>query len=129
MRFNRRYLGPAFGIVMSLALVGAVFAGSSTARWTDAPVGKNTPIFQDITFTTFKVWSCANKNSDLNAYFDWMHHWPLLPSTGTRQVAYPCKNTTTKYTFTWSASSTADYSVEYTRTNNSKVSTNWSAAY
>jgi hypothetical protein len=126
---TRKYLGPVAGLAMSLALAGIANAGFSSDRWVSAPIGKNTPIFQNISFTTFKVWSCSNHNSDYNAYFDWMHHWPLLPSTGTQEVYYPCHNQAGTWTYTWSAGSRADYSVEYTHTNNSSVTTNWSASY
>lgn len=114
---------------MSLSLAGIVFAGFSSDRWVSAPIGQNTPIFYNINFTTFNVWSCENHNSDYNAYFDRMHHWPAFPSTGTHEVYYPCHNTSGTYTYTWPAGSRADYSVEYTYTNNSTVTTNWSASY
>jgi len=125
---RRKYLGPIAGVVLSLAVAGMVVAGTSSARWNNATPGTNTSMWTNINHTTFNVWSCANHNSDLNAYFDWMHHWPVLPATGTLQVTYPC-NVSGTYTYTWTAGSRADYSVEYTHYNNSNVSTNWSASY
>ena len=126
---RRKYLGPVTGLLISLALASVAWAGSSTAHWVSQPVGKNTPIFQDINHTKFDVWSCTNHNSDTNAYFDWMHHWPIFPSTGTQEVYYPCHGGSGTYTYTWSAGSNADYSVEYTHTNNSSVTTYWKATY
>lgn len=127
---NRKHLGPVAGLVMSLALAGFAWAGFSSASWVSQPVGTNTPIFSNINFTTFNVWSCQNHNSDLQAYFKWMHHWPALPSTGQGAEAYyPCNNQAGTYTYTWSTSTRADYSVEYDHTNNSSVTTQWSASY
>lgn len=126
---TRRYLGPILGLALSLGIGGVALAGFSSDHWVNKPVGQNTPTFNNISFTTFRIWYCVNHNSDLNAYFDWMHHWPIFPSTGTQEVIYPCRNTSTVYYYTWSESKTADYSVEYTHTNNSSVTTYWSANY
>ncbi len=126
---RRKYLGPLAGLAMSLVVAGVALAGTSSDRWVNAPIGSNTPLFQNIDSTKFDVWDCENLNSDYNAYFDWMHHWPAFPSTGTQEVYYPCHNTVGTYTYTWNAGSSADYSVEYTDTNNSSVTTNWQATY
>ena len=125
---SRKYLGPIAGLALSLAVAGMALAGTSSARWVNATIGTNTSTFSNINFTQFSVWSCTNRNSDLNAYFDWMHHWPGLPQTGTQLVLYPC-NVAGTFSYKWTAGSRADYSVEYTHYNNSNVSTNWSAAY
>ena len=127
---SRKYLGPIIGAVLSLVVAATVFAGSSSGTVTNGNPGWNTPIFNSVSFTTFKIWSCTNHNSDTNSYYDWMHHWPVIPSTGTQLVAYPCKNTTTQYSYTWSASGTADYSVEFASNyNTGTFSDHWSASY
>ncbi|MDP2326266.1 MAG: hypothetical protein Q8N51_19870 [Gammaproteobacteria bacterium] len=127
---RRKYLGPVIGAMLSLVLAATAFAGSSSGTVTNGSPGWNTPIFNSVSFTTFKIWSCTNHNSDTNSYYDWMHHWPVIPSTGTLRVAYPCRNTTTKYSYTWTAGSTADYSVEFLYNYNTGLfSDSWSAAY
>lgn len=126
---NRKYLGLVFGLALSLVVAASVLAVTTSGRWSGAAPGRNTPLMQNINSTYFRFWSCVNHNSDLEAYWDWMHHWPIAPSTGTYQQHDQCRNTTTKKLLIWSASSLADYSVEYTRYNNSSVSTNWSQDY
>ena len=126
---NRKYLGLVLGLVLSLLVAASVLAITTSGRWTSKAPGSNTPLMQNISATTFRFWSCVNHNSDLEAYWDWMHHWPIIPSTGTQEKHASCRNVTTKRVLSWSAGSSADYSVEYTRTNNSRVSTNWSQDY
>jgi hypothetical protein len=126
---SRKFIGPLSGVAVSLVLVGVVLASTTTGSWTDAPVGKNSPIFQNISSQSWSIRYCVNKNSDLQAYFDWMHHWPILPSTGTDEKDVACRNTSTWRTMSWSAGSRADYSVEYTHTNNSKITTRYSTTY
>jgi len=126
---RRKYFPALAGLTLSLALAGVVIAGSSTDHWISQPTGKNTPLFQSINHTKFDVWDCSAHQSDLGAYFDWMHHWPIVPPTGTQEVRYPCDGQTPGvWSFTWNGS-TADYSVEYTHTNNSNVTTWWKASY
>lgn len=104
---------------------------SPTTCWHSRSVistpGWNTPVFNNISSTKFRIWSCRSSASSL--YYDWMHHWPALPSTGTREVRYTCENTTSKWAYTWTASGTADYSVEYTHRNSATISNSWDATY
>ncbi len=126
---HRKYLGLILGLGLSLLVAASALAVTTSGRWSSAAPGTNTPLMQNINSTYFRFWSCVNYNSDLEAYWDWMHHWPILPSTGTYQQHDACRNTTTKKLLIWSATSLADYSVEYTHYNNSNVSTNWSQDY
>jgi hypothetical protein len=126
---NRKYLGPVAGLGLSLLMAATVLATTTSGTWSSQPPGTNTPLMQNINSTSFSFWSCVNHNSDLEAYWDWMHHWPIIPSTGTYEQHAPCRNTTTKQWLFWSAGPLADYSVEYTHTNNSNVSTSWSEQY
>jgi hypothetical protein len=125
---TRRYFGPIVGLVLSLGLAGTVLAGYSSDHWINRSPGTNTPIFTNINHTTFRTWSCTNTAMYL-AQWDWMHHWPIFPSTGTQVVYYPCHGGTGVSSYTWSAGSNADYSVEYTHWNNSNVTTYWDASY
>ena len=58
-----------------------------------------------------------------------MHHWPIIPSTGTREISYPCNNNSTHWSYTWTAGGTADYSIEYTHNNSATITDSWSAGY
>ena len=124
----RKFLGPVFGLILSLGLAASVFAsGSSSGTVTNANPGWNTPTFNGISNTTFQIWSC--KSSSSYGQYDWMHHWPMIPSTGTQRVNFGCYDNTTHHYYKWTAGGTADYSVEYTNDNHWTITDSWSANY
>ena len=126
---SRKFIGPLVGVAASLVLVSAALASTTTGSWSAAPVGRNSQTIANISSQSWSIRYCTNKNSDLQAYFDWMHHWPIFPSTGTDEKDVACRNTSTWRTMSWSAGSRADYSIEYTHTNNSKITMSFTTTY
>lgn len=88
--------------------------------------GWNTPIFNNISSTTFGINNCTS--SDTSLIYDWMHHWPAFPSTGTATRSLACIANSTVRSTRWTAGGTADYSVEYTRRDNVATFSNWWSA-
>lgn len=122
----RKYLGLLAGVLLTLVVSATAYAstiGPNTI--TNAPVGWNSPIYTATT-TSFSIQSCTSSSGTL--YFDWMHHWPLIPSTGTAEKALTCANNTTWRTASWSGGS-ADYSVEYTQRNSATISLTYKIVY
>ena len=114
----RKFAGVLLGAAMSLCIVGAVMAGTIGQNWAvDVSPGWNSPTF-DTSATgavTHRIAFCQSSRSSL--YYDLMHHWPLLPSTGTGHQAFTCANTGTWVAHSWTVSA-AQYSVEYEKLQN-----------
>ncbi len=115
MRF-RRYIGLMLGVVLALTLAASVVA--STIGWnsvTNKGIGWNSPIFAHSPDgpITYKIRYCDRQDNASPIYFDLMHHWFALPSTGTQTISYPCQWTSTAWSYTWTNRASADYSIEY----------------
>lgn len=108
----RKYAGLGFGIVLSLILGASVLASQIGPNYiSNKAPGWNSPIY-NASSTTFSIQYCVSNGS--YGLYDWMHHWPFFPSTGTQLKAITCAYNSTWRSASWSASGTADYSVEYT---------------
>jgi hypothetical protein len=111
----RRYLGPVLGLVMALALAASVAANTiGPNRVSSAGVDWNSEIFTKTSNGTvsYAIQYCSRSTSTYLT-FDLMHHWFLLPSTGTQTVSYTCQNNSSWWNWTWSNVASADYSIEY----------------
>jgi hypothetical protein len=122
-----KYAGLVLGLTLSIVVAGVALAGRSTGHPINAGPGWNTPIFNNISFTTFGINNCQSSASSLK--YDWMHHWPIIPSTGTAERSLACIHNNIVRSTTWSANGTADYSVEYTHNNSATFTNYWSADY
>lgn len=123
----RKYAGVGLGLVLSLVLAASVMASQigPNSISTQSP-GWNSPIY-NASSTTFKIKNCSSSAGSLK--FDWMHHWPLIPSTGTLEKSLTCSSSSTWQPASWSASGTADYSVEYTRNNSATITLTYQINY
>jgi hypothetical protein len=122
-----KFSGIMLGLVLSFLIAGIALAGRSTGHNVDARVGWNSPTFRNTTSMHFGQNNCQ-ASSDNYIIFDWMHHWPIFPSTGMGWKSLRCALTNTVYYANWSGGA-ADYSVEYTHDNQWLLNNWWSADY
>jgi hypothetical protein len=122
-----KYAGLMLGLVLSILVAGVALAGRSTGHVVNASPGWNTPIFNNTSSMRFGINNCQSSANNLT--YDWMHHWPIIPSTGTSPKSLACVLTNDVKYASWSAGGTADYSVEYTHANSATITNYWSADY
>ncbi len=123
----RKYAGVGLGLVLSLVFAATVMASTiGPNSITNKGPGWNSPIY-NASSTSFYIRYCSSSVGSLK--FDWMHHWPLVPSTGTAEKSLTCANNSTWQWAGWSASGTADYSVEYTRNNSATITLTYEIDY
>jgi hypothetical protein len=120
------YVGLMLGIVLSILVAGVALAGRSTGHVVNASPGWNSPTFNSTSSMHFGINNCQSSSN--YAIYDWMHHWPIIPSTGTKEQSLRCQLTNDVKYADWSGGS-ADYSVEYTHSNGATITNYWSADY
>ena len=121
-----KYAGLGLGLVLTLLHASVALAGRSTGHVVHGNPGWNSPTFNNTSSMTFGINNCTSQ--DLGLSYDWMHHWPVFPSTGTNEISLLCIHNSTTHYAQWSGGS-ADYSVEYTQSNWATFSNYWSADY
>jgi hypothetical protein len=122
----RKFAGAGFGLALSLVFAASVMASTiGPNNISNAGPGWNSPIYH-ASSTTFSIQYCTS--SDTSLVFDWMHHWPIIPSTGTQEKSLTCANTSTWRSAAWSGGS-ADYSVEYVQSNPATVTLTYKIVY
>lgn len=123
----RKFAGAGVGLVLSLVFAASVMASQIGPNFiSNKSPGWNSPIY-NASSTTFSIQYCSSSVGSLK--FDWMHHWPLIPSTGTAEKTLTCANNSTWRPASWSAGGTADYSVEYTQNNSATMTLTYKIIY
>jgi hypothetical protein len=126
---SRKFARLAVGLALAVGVAGTAFATTTIGPSTVAPMnaGFNTPIWAEHANGTSYLYNryCAvgyynathpGSYSGLITW-EWMHHWPILPSTGLGNRSLSCWNTSTYYYNQQSVQSGVDYSVEYKSSN------------
>ncbi|MEW5991250.1 MAG: hypothetical protein AB1736_07910 [Chloroflexota bacterium] len=107
------------GVIVGLAL-SALVSGTALAGWlgptTVAPLneGYNTPIWAQHTAGTSTLYQryCDSEFGHASVKWNYMHHWPLFPSTGIGEKSVDCYNNSTWRSKSWTVESGVDYSAE-----------------
>jgi hypothetical protein len=126
----RKFAGLAIGLLLAAGIPGTALA---TWHWIGpdaiAPMnaGFNTPIWAEHTNGTSWLYNryCAWTNYDAThpgsysgpIVWEYMHHWPIVPSTGLGNLSILCYNSSTWYNVGQAVQSGVDYSVEYKSSN------------
>lgn len=126
---SRRLAGLAMGLILAAVVAGTAVATGTLGPNTVAPMnaGYNTPIWAEHADGTSKIYNryCAigyYQATHPGSYsggivWEYMHHWPIFPSTGLGNLSISCYNSSTWQWNQQSVQHDVDYSVEYKTSN------------
>lgn len=115
---NRKFAGITVGLLLSVLVAGTAFAAGQIGPNTVTPMnrGYNSPIWAQHlngNSTLSQRWCNAGLAGESNQLWDYMHHWPAFPSTGTKQQGVWCANNATWFSKVWAVQNNVDYSAEF----------------